>query len=127
MRFASRPILGSILILALLGQFVCCVIAAPVHAQASAAPVRSCCARGQPQTPVQKVPCESCPMMNGSKVMSSAAAQHVDLLPDLVAPIANIAVASVSCDSLPVGINGHDDDPVPICSDLFQQTCLLTL
>ena len=66
-------------------------------------------------------------MMNGSKVMASQVAHHVDVVPDLVAPIASVAIVSVSCDSLPVGVKGHDDDPVPICSDLFHQTCLLTL
>jgi hypothetical protein len=131
MHIGIHPTLNSLLVLVMFSPYICCLNANANGASHVTAAVHSCCAREHSPAPKgsgSNDPCKNCPIMNGRNI-ATVQTWHFDVTPDLASPLSNLELSSVSFASMsmPLFTYGHDDDPIPISSDLFHQNCLLSL
>src|SRR5438045_1410962 len=94
MRLTGRSILASLLIIMMLGQYICCLSASAVTTKHATS--HACCAGHESKSENGKSePCKHCPQLDASRA-TIAPTQHVDATPDLALTFANTYAASLA-------------------------------
>ena len=119
--------------MAMFGQFACCLQGGKVSTSSLAhAAAHSCCTSGHSRNHGDKskapeTPFKSCPAFDGSTVAIHQV-NHLDLSPDLIAPVFNLDATPSSPSMLATAIwMDREVGPIPPLVDLFHQSCLLSL